>query len=66
MDWLRLVIGGYMRYIEIVDMERRNNIVYVHCEVRGNVDNIPIEENEPYKAVEDAILGSTEKLINKV
>lgn len=55
-----------MRHIEIVDMERRNNIVYVHCEVRGNVDNIPIEKNEPYKAVEDAILGSTEKLINKV
>jgi hypothetical protein len=55
-----------MRHIEIVDMERRNNIVYVHCKVRENVDNIQIEENEPYKSVEDAILGSTEKLINKV
>lgn len=55
-----------MSQIEIVDIERRENSVVVHCKVRGNIDNIQIEENEPYKAVEDAILGSTEKLINKV
>lgn len=55
-----------MRKIEIVNIEKRDNIVFVQCEVRGDIDNIPIDENEPYKAVEDAIFGSTEKLINKV
>jgi len=55
-----------MRKIEIVDIERRENIVLVQCKVQGDIDSIPIEENEPYKSVEDAIFGSTEKLINKV
>lgn len=55
-----------MRQIEIVDIERRENTVFVRCAVKGGIDNIKIEENEPYKAVEDAIFGSTEKLINKV
>lgn len=55
-----------MRKIEIEDIERRENTVFVYCKIQGDINNIPIEENEPYKAVEDAIFGSTEKLINKV
>lgn len=54
-----------MRKIEIEDIERRENTVFVYCKVQGDINNIPIEE-KPYKAVEDAIFGSTEKLINKV
>lgn len=34
-----------MRQIEIVDIERRENTVFVHCKVQGDIDNIPIEEN---------------------
>ena len=78
MDWNKLVIERghrplpilnrrlFMRKIEIMDVERRENTVFVHCKVQGDIDNILIEENESYKAVEDAIFGSTEKLINKV